>query len=100
MVIFLSHVVLGFQLLAFALRHCILFSHTCFSFVWFFILHHAFYITHCTIFKSHLLFFCIVFFLFFYVPRVIFSFLFWFSMCLMCASFFWLFLCFFFFFCN
>jgi hypothetical protein len=33
------------------------FSHTCFSFLWLFILHHTFYITHCTIFESHLLFF-------------------------------------------
>jgi hypothetical protein len=39
------------------------FAHTCFSFVWLFILHHAFYITHCTIFKSHLLFFALPFFI-------------------------------------
>jgi hypothetical protein len=98
MVIFLSHVALGFQPLAFAFLHCFLFLTPVFLLFdfSFYIMH---FISHIAQFSNHTYFFLLCFFLFFYVPQVIFSFLFWFSMSLMCASFFF-FVVSLFFFCN
>ncbi len=85
MAIFLSHAALGFQPLAFALRDRILLLTLVFLLCDFsFYIMHS--ISHIAQFSNHTYFFLDCFFLFFYVPQVIFSFLFWFSMCLICAK--------------